>query len=177
MAKRSRHCPWAGALAVIWVLFTVGCTVYPSSVPAEPAFDTDVRPIFLAHCTRCHGAGPDGGNLNPAAVPGVVYTDAGPPLPSDPFLTQYGDVCSKPTDRADGGAPICSLGRCRCGALTYASNGQIQKQIHSGLMPPRPAPPLDDWEMKVIDAWAAQKKPVCSNSPNPDPALFCDGGM
>ena len=48
-----------GALA----LGGVGCSIYPAA-PAEPAYDTDVLPIFQAHCTRCHGNGPDGGSLN-----------------------------------------------------------------------------------------------------------------
>jgi hypothetical protein len=41
-------------------------------------------------------------------------------------------------------------------------------------MPPPPSRRLDDWEMKVIDAWAAEDQPsICSKSANPDPALQC----
>ncbi len=47
---------FAAALA----LGAAGCSVYPSA-PAEPAYDTDVLPIFQAHCTRCHDNNLDGG--------------------------------------------------------------------------------------------------------------------
>ena len=72
----------ARGLAAALALGAAGCSVYPSA-PAEPAFDTDVLPIFKAHCTRCHDNNPDGGGTNhevyrPDAAGGPV-TAAGPP--------------------------------------------------------------------------------------------------
>jgi hypothetical protein len=161
-----------GGLVAALALGGVGCVSYPSP-PSQPAFDTDVLPIFQAHCTRCHGNGPDGGAFNAAGVPGTTYNAAGPPQPDGPFLTQFGDTCPP---LADGGAGTCfnsPASKCICGALVYAP--MITMYIdpdYSERMPPPPAPPLNDWELKVVNAWTAH--PVCSNSANPDPAI-CPG--
>jgi hypothetical protein len=149
---RHRLRSFVGALA----LGAAGCTIYPAA-PAEPGYEADVQPIFLAHCTRCHGAGPDGGSLNAASVPNVSYNGAGPPMTSPPYLTQFGNTC--PAGQ-DAGAASC-VGCTRCGALAYAT--LIQTRVHltnAALeMPPPPAPRLNDWELKVIDAWAANPLP------------------
>jgi hypothetical protein len=161
-----------GGLVATLALGGVGCVSYPSP-PSQPAFDTDVLPIFQAHCTRCHGNGPDGGALNSAGVPGVTYNAAGPPQPTAPFLTRFGDVCPP---LADGGAGTCfnsPSSKCECGALVFAPMIKIYiDPNYSEPMPPRPAPPLNDWELKVVNAWTAN--PICSNSPNPDPTI-CPG--
>jgi hypothetical protein len=156
----SRLLPGLGAALVLGV---VGCSIYPA-IPAEPAYDTDVLPIFHAHCTRCHDNGLDGG---PNQI--VIVADAalGPQVVGPPALAQFG-----PCLTSDGGAPRCGIG-----AAAYAS--LIHDYVHYPdsnplRMPPSPAPPLDDWELKVIDAWTAQKPiPICSISANPDPALLC----
>lgn len=151
---------WAVGLAAVWGLFQLGCTAYPAT-PAQPAFDTDVRPIFEAHCTRCHGAGPNGGSRNTTIVAGQ-----GPSQPSGLCLTQYGD-------NPDADPYFGCLG----GANTYATTGDLVKYIQPGYsqrMPPPPAPELDPWEMDVIEAWVAEPCPrICSRSSNPDPALRC----
>ena len=146
------------------VLGAAGCSTYPSA-PAEPAFDTDVLPIFQAHCTRCHDnkEHPDGGGANHA----VFRPDAagGPETASIPHFNVFG-----PCYPQDGGALAC-----------YGVSGYrtvIQMRIHLPdtnilAMPPLPSRRLDDWEMKVIDAWAADSQPICSNSAHPDPALQC----
>jgi hypothetical protein len=153
----------AGGFAAALALGAAGCSVYPSS-PVEPAFDTDVLPIFQAHCTRCHDNNPDGG-LNHA-----VYRPAanGGPIPAGaPALTVFG-----PCYPSDGGAPTCYSN-----AAAYRT--LIQKDIHRAendilRMPLPPARPLDEWEINVIDAWVAQLPiPICSKSANPDPALLC----
>ena len=164
------------ALFVGLAAWGVGCTAYPSD-PSEPAFDTDVLPIFQAHCTRCHGAGPpDGGlnskNLNPGSA---VNYDGGRNCAlltssiAAPDLTRYG-----PCVAVDGGAEACppALG----GAASYRT--LIQQDVHlkssCSQMPPPPAPALDDYELKVIDAWTTQMPlPICSHSSSPDPALLC----
>jgi hypothetical protein len=166
MAMRSRHrlrlhrlrVLWVGGLAAAWGLLQMGCTVYPSE-PADPAFDTDVLPIFEAHCTRCHGSGPDGGSLKSVYVyvPGV---GSGVVTTQPPCLTQYGNNSN-------------SAG-CVAGAASYAS--LIKTYIQPGAMyrmPPPPAPELTPWEMEVVEAWATPKTPLCSRSSNPDPALLC----
>jgi hypothetical protein len=161
----------ARGLAAALALGGVGCVAYPSP-PSQPAFDTDVLPIFQAHCTRCHGDGPDGGAFNAASAPGVTYNAAGPPMPIGPFLTQFGDTCSP---LADGTPGTCANNATcpRCGALVWVK--QIKQYIAPGYvqrMPPPPAPVLNDWEMKVVNAWTAH--PICSNAADPDPTI-CPG--
>lgn len=158
---RSRLIRGLGAALVLGV---VGCSVYPSA-PADPAYDTDVLPIFQAHCTRCHDNGLDGGANNI-----VIVADAanGPQVVGPPALAQFGP-CLIPDG---GGVPRCGIG-----AAEYAT--LIHTYIHYPdtnplRMPPPPGPRLDDWEMNVIDAWTAQMPiPICSRSANPDPALLC----
>jgi hypothetical protein len=147
--------------SVALAMSAAGCTIYPST-PSDPAFDTDVLPIFEAHCTRCHGAGPDGGALNTASIPGMGLMEA-----SGPCLTQFGD--NSTLDPNGNG--------CLAGANTYAT--KIQAYIDPNFMsrmPPPPAPVLDSWEMAVVNAWVAEKpKRTCSNSSQPAPALLCNG--
>jgi hypothetical protein len=146
------------ATAATWV--GAGCTSYPSA-PSDPAYDTDVLPIFEAHCNRCHGNGPDGGSLNVAA--GTQDTAMGPPLAC---FTQYGLN------------PDAGVGSCTAGANSQAP--AIGSYVHSTMvgmqMPPPPAAQLNSYELGVIDAWVAESPRKCSNSPNPDPALHCPSG-
>lgn len=131
-----------------------GCTAYPSA-PTDPVYETDVRPIFLAHCARCHGDGPDGGGVR--TIPGASTPPGALPLAC---FTQYGS------------SPACHFG-------AVADVGSFEAYIGSNPsipMPPPPAPPLNSYEQAVILNWAAEATPKCSNSPNPDPALFCIAG-
>ena len=76
-----------GGFAAALALGGAGCSVYPSS-PVEPAFDTDVLPIFQAHCTHCHDNNPDGG-----APPTTVYrpdANGGPITAGAPALNVFG---------------------------------------------------------------------------------------
>jgi hypothetical protein len=157
------------------VLFTVagaafagaGCTAYPPP-PSNPAWDTEVRPIMMAHCARCHGAG---GNLN---VPTEPTGPNAPTIPSvapnaDSFkaIGMYFDVfdCSLTT------ATDCLLaaGGEASGLYSFATLPADNPLF----MPPPPAPPLNDWELGVLANW--KNNPVCSNSPDPDPTI-CPGG-
>lgn len=163
----------ARSFAAALALGAAGCSTYPSA-PAEPAFDTDVLPIFQAHCARCHDNNPDGGGGNQ-----VVYrpdSAGGPVTAGAPALTIFGPCYPA----AAGGVPTC-YSNAAANALPTASEpkGYIYTDIHraendSSRMPQPPSRPLDDWEMNVIDAWVAEKPyPICSRSANPDPALLC----
>jgi hypothetical protein len=161
MAKRSRpglHLRAGLLAAAAWALATAGCTIYPSTVPAEPAYDVDVRPVFLANCTRCHGNGPDGGSIN--VPPGSSSQGYNPVA----CFTQFGVNMN-----ASGN------GGCLRGA--EADIGSFHSYIHSTdptiEMPPPPSARLNSWELEMIDNWAAESTPICSRSSNPDPALFC----
>lgn len=155
-----------GALCTI----SVACS---PSVPASPSYEADVLPIFLSHCVRCHGAG---GTLNQARQP--TGPDAAP-LASDPaatancYLNQYENTGCTVNDA--GAAPNCHVG-----ALYWATapNG-IGPRVHGssplGPMPPAPAPLLDDWELKVVDAWIAN--PICSNGSTTSSICSSDSGV
>ena len=128
-------------------------------VAATPSYAADVRPIFLSHCVRCHGAGPDGGMLNNPTEP--TGPDAAP-LASDPtpvincYLNQYDSTnCAL----VDGGEPA----NCHYGAHFWATTqaARLKLKLHGSVlpMPPPPAPKLDEWEMKVVDAWIAASAP------------------
>jgi hypothetical protein len=139
-------------------------------VPSPVSYEADVRPIFMSHCVRCHGAG---GTLNeallptgPDAAPSATDPASGKPLHC--YLDQYGDTgdCTP----GDGGISAS----CHQGALRWATIGanSIGIRVHGSLpspMPPPPAPRLDAWELKVIDAWVLN--PVCSSAARPDPAI------
>jgi hypothetical protein len=151
------------ALALAATLGGAGCTAYPSA-PAAPAYDTDVLPIFQAHCTRCHDNNLDGGANHTVFLPAA---NGGPMTALPPYLSQFGPC-----------TPTCSLP----GAAAYAAVIKTNVHLTTSLrMPLPPAPPLDDWELNVIDAWVAEGKeedgavtpPICSRSANPDPALLC----
>ena len=162
----------ARGFAAALALGGAGCSVYPSS-PVEPAFDTDVLPIFQAHCSRCHDNNPDGG-----AKKSVYRPDSagGPVTASGPVaLTVFG-----PCYPVAGGVPVCYSNAAAYALPTQTlPNGFIYTDIHRAeddvlRMPLPPSRPLDEWEMSVIDAWVAEKPiPICSRSANPDPALLC----
>jgi hypothetical protein len=148
-----------------------GCS---APTPASPTYEADVRPIFMAHCVRCHGGG---GTLNVTYVPSgpdAALLPATESAPTNGFLNQFYDSgdCT-PTDA--GALPVS----CHRGAQSEATDGNLHIYLHSAiLMPPPPAPVLDDWELKVVDAWVAVKPPVCSKSPTPDPTICPpDGGQ
>ncbi|HZL19376.1 MAG TPA: hypothetical protein VFG23_16705 [Polyangia bacterium] len=147
-----------GAVLALGGSLVAGCQ---PATPASPSYEADVRPIFMSHCVRCHGAG---GNLNNALAP---ISDGGilnPPV-TDVWLDQYADTGAC-------GATADPNNPCHFGALTWALNleGGIEFAIHTtgsiDTMPPPPAPRLDDWELKVIDTWIAN--PMCSDASSPN---------
>jgi hypothetical protein len=153
---------FAAALA----LGAASCSTYPAA-PAQPAFDTDVLPIFQAHCTRCHDNNPDGGPRHSVYRPD---SEGGPVTATNPGLSVYG--------------PCYASGSCYTNAAAFAVKqdgqpGLIYQTIHRAvndtlLMPPPPSRRLNEFELNVIDNWLAETPmPICSHSANPDPALLC----
>lgn len=120
----------------------LGCGEEP--VPAAPGFAADVRPIMVARCVRCHGAG---GTLNgdPLYKKGVV--------PTGGYFAQYDD-----SGNCAAGAPAAG---CMRGAKFYAKT-VLKIYIHAApemRMPPLPAEALSDRQLEVLDAWAAEADP------------------
>jgi hypothetical protein len=138
-------------------------------VPVSPSYEADVRPIFISHCVRCHGAG---GTLNQAREP--TGPDAAP-LASDSalrqllscYLNQFADTNCAVSDA--GGSGSCHRGAQTWAALANGIGARLRGIPPGPMMPPPPAPPLNDWELKVVNAWLAN--PVCSNSATPDPTI------
>ena len=152
-------------LAAALALGGAGCTTYPSP-PAEPAFDTDVLPIFQAHCTRCHDNNLDGGansavdragrHRGPRSTAGLTL-----------HLTQFG------SRNPDGGAPtICANVR-----PIASDSHEHRNYIHRTRQPAHAAPAVaaaqrlgDEGPRRLA---RREPIPICSNSANPDPALLC----
>ena len=122
----------------------VGCGEEP--IPVEPGFAADVRPIMVARCVRCHGAG---GTLNadPVAVKLMV--------PTNGFFEQY----------ADSGAcgPMDPVGGCKRGALFYAKQKLIftarLRSSEAIRMPPLPAEMLSEHQIQIIERWTNEATP------------------
>ena len=132
-------------------------------VPSMPSYETDVRPIVMARCVRCHG----GGNCL-QAEPGTGGVAVAPP--PNGFFQNYDDQpagCST----ADGGLqppdpndPCKSLiTSCRFGLHFYAlqvggaiRTRDVHFRIHeqdSARMPPPPATSLTDRQFEILDRW------------------------
>lgn len=122
-----------------------GCGEEP--IPAEPSFATDVRPIMIARCVRCHGGG---GMLN-----GDPTFDKGNPPPNG-YFAQYEE-----TTGACG--PMDPPAGCKQGALFYARLKKLFTfrftSTAGDRMPPRPAEPLTDHQIQIIERWVAQATP------------------
>jgi hypothetical protein len=114
-------------------------------VPKTPSFELDVKPIFAAHCVRCHGAG---GTLN--ADPRAPDKNA----PSDGYLDRYADKSDCTPDAAGDVPPTCERG-----ALSEAKNGYLKLYLHFTnqlRMPLAPSEPLTSWELETVDNWLAE---------------------
>lgn len=115
----------------------------PADPPVHPSFATDILPVMEAHCTRCHG-----GNGTLTADPGGTSSMAlfrGAPL--NGYFTQYEDKTGCPTAQC-------------AGAKTLAASIKVYVHNPKDLrMPPPPSDPLSDWELKLIDNWAANPAP------------------
>ena len=151
-----------------------GCNAYPAA-PTNPAYDLDVRPVLMAHCARCHGAG---GTLN---LPTEPTGPGAPPIPSvaDPtvqsgfalynlYVTQFdtspGCDLTPPSD--------CKVGAGRSAALIASAVDPTMTKPPL-FMPPAPAPQLNDWEIGILANWA--KNAVCSNATTVDLAICPHG--
>jgi len=151
-----RKLPLLAGLAGALVSLASGCAPPEPPIPAAPSFAVDVRPLFVAHCVRCHGAG---GTLNQALDP-KGGPDAGPLAsvggrPGEAYLGQYDD------------SGDCTTGMPPCHRGAHYMATQPVNLLHLYLhptagfppMPPPPSPRLDDWELKVVDAWLVNPLP------------------
>jgi hypothetical protein len=137
------------------VLVLIGVAACSPAKPDSPTFANDVRPILIAHCTRCHGGG---GMLNGDPI-STSPTYRTPPL--DGFFDTYEDQgdCT-----ADGGSiprpPVCMHG---AHSYAVAPLQSLWTSYVPSLMPPPPAAALNDWELSVLNHWI--QNPVCGAGP------------
>jgi len=172
-----RRSAWLAFLPVLVAGVSAGCGSRP--VPAQPAYDVDVRPILMSHCVRCHGAG---------GMQNVPLEPTGPNAPVLPSVQPVADILRNLHDYFDqfdttGDCTLDSNGQypadCKFGAGSLAQT--IYTVVRPGVapplqMPPAPAPPLDDWAIQILGNWATEMPtPVCSNSPNPETAICPNG--
>ena len=171
---RSPACPMFIAALTTLSMAVVGCNAYPVT-PTDPAYDLVVRPVLVAHCARCHGAG---GTLN---VPTEPTGPGAPTIPSvaglestfvayNLYVTQFDDTNCMPD--SSGNIPA----DCKKGAAGYAqiiASSVAPSAMPPVSMPPAPAPRLNDWEVGILQNWA--KNPICSNSAIPDRSICPNG--
>jgi len=125
--------------------FAIGCSPPPG--PDKPSFATDIKPIMLAHCVRCHGAG---GTLNKDPM---MTGDFKGEAPKSAFLDTYdfgeNNTCKTPVGTPCQGAKIA--------ATTFSA---YLKPVQEGSrMPPPPADKLSDVQVDLLLRWAVDKLP------------------
>jgi hypothetical protein len=121
-------------------LLAIGCGPPPG--PDKPSFATDIRPIMLAHCVRCHGAG---GKLNadPDSI-GAMYRNK---APNALFLDTFEDPSN---------CPVASCQGARKGAPFFAN---FLPGMGDDRMPPKPSDPLSDTQIELVLRWAKNPAP------------------
>jgi hypothetical protein len=133
------------ALAALVAATGAGCSI--EDTPHAPTFTTDVKPIMLSRCVRCHGAGghlhADPHSTNPA------YRIA----PFDGFFDRMEDDCPDAQPTACHGLRYYVTTR-----LTQFNNF-IHRMDPNAPMPPLPAPALTTHQLDVIDLWIANGAP------------------
>jgi hypothetical protein len=133
----------AQSLVVAAAALLAGCQ---EPLPGQPTYTTDIKPLFEAHCVRCHSAdGVDGGTgQDPRSV-----------LPTDhpnSHLNSFADVGDCDPDAAATGV------LCVRGAQFEALQGPMSGYLHTTTsirMPLAPSEPLTSWELSLVDKWIA----------------------
>lgn len=126
------------ALALLWSLAVAGLAGCAPEAPAQPSYSADVRPLLLAKCVRCHDTPL---RHDPAMAPPMPEAMA-PYTLNYPVLDPMIEALATP--------------------MANAVNGLLAPGVKAVRpMPPLPAEPLADWEIRVFENFAAEnpKKP------------------
>ncbi|MES1207590.1 MAG: hypothetical protein ABUS79_16765 [Pseudomonadota bacterium] len=148
-------------MSAVALFGVASCSTTVGTAPSQPAYDSDVRPILMAPCARCHGAG-DALNA--------------PTEPTGP------DAAVLPSIAANVGGIVYYFDRyssdgTKAGAYTARAliPGAIAANTKPPMrMPPAPAPRLSDWEVDVLTTWS-KGSALCSTDPSPD-STICPNG-
>jgi hypothetical protein len=116
------------------------CSSSSPPVPDMPTYAVDVKPILLAHCVRCHGAG---GTLNADPSSSLPYP------PPNGYFDHYEDL----TDCTPGDGGVVP-DTCKYGAASLAGAMKFYVNSDDTPMPPPPAPRLSAHDREVITRWA-----------------------
>jgi hypothetical protein len=101
-----------------------GCNLEPS-VPDQPGYEADIKPILEARCIRCHGVPQVGGA---SAYPGYWFDFYECPTPAGACMKAAKDLAMRFKCRSEAS----------CGSQ----------------MPPKPAAPLSPYQIDTIAKWA-----------------------
>lgn len=124
------------ALVLLSPLAVAGLAGCAPEAPAQPSYSADVRPLLLARCVRCHDS------------PMRRDPNMDPPIGIAPYTLNYPVL-----DPTIEGLAL---------AMANAVKGLLAPGVKAMRpMPPLPAEPLADWEIKVFENFAAEmpKKP------------------
>ena len=126
------------------VVAAAGCE---PAVPANPSYETDVKPIFYARCVRCHDE-----TFRGETTPEFGATG----LPLRCHLNRYDSMgdCSATGQMMIG---VCSFGAGLCANSPELGLSLMHPQLvpptGPPLMPPPPAQELNDYEFAVVNKW------------------------
>jgi hypothetical protein len=144
---RRSDCADLAALGFVFVaaFALVGCQ---EPLPGQPTYTTEIKPLFEAHCVRCHS--PDGVDGGTGQDPrSVLPTD----MPQQSYLNMFAD-----TGDCDLDGNAIPTTRCWRGAHYEATMGPMSGYLHttsSFRMPLAPSEPLTSWELALVDKWIA----------------------
>lgn len=114
-------------------------------VPDAPSFQQDVLPILAANCVRCHSPPAIGG------APELIRFDLLDDVVVRPRTLPPGDpACAASNPSPDPGCFDVTM----LGASTLAS--AIAQRVADEDRPMPPRFPLDDWQIDLLETWAAQ---------------------
>jgi hypothetical protein len=120
-----------------------------AAIPDQPSFESDVKPITVAHCVKCHNATKVADVTDNTRPPNGVF---------DQFSDPPGCVVSAPMYDAQwniiGSTP---LGPCK-GFSDYVGSDTCDNLIAcyyvtNGIMPPSTEPQLSAREIEILRRW------------------------
>jgi hypothetical protein len=119
-------------------------------IPDAPSFETDVKPITLAHCVTCHNVATISDPNNGARPSNGAF---------DQFADPPGCRITTPDRDAQGNlnGNYIDIGPC-AGFSDYVGMGPCMNllacsYIMDGVMPPAPMPPLNARDKEILERW------------------------
>lgn len=125
--------------SVLLAVVALGLPACGPSVPANPTWVADIRPLLVARCIRCHNAQ---GGIDPLTAK----------------LVTWGAVAPIPAAYNFDFPTITTPLNTQLNFLKMFGPKSVRGEYPPGLppkrMPPPPAENLQDWEIELLDNWA-----------------------